>query len=93
MAPLLFMDRGRKADRYPWLIWKVRFFVIGAGLAVGGMILEMDWLIFVAIVFLAAGFLIRFLPGGTGVVEGEPEEGDEELDEEGFGESSPQRSR
>lgn len=74
MAPLVFLDRSRKADDYPWLLWKVRLFVIGAGLAVGGMLLEIDWVIFVAIGFLVAAFLVRFLPGGRGVREEAPEE-------------------
>ncbi len=72
---LLFVDRDRRADEYPWLEWKVRLFVIGAALAVGGMVLEMDWLILVAVAFLAAGFLIRFLPGGKGVTLEEAEDG------------------
>lgn len=65
-ALLLFMDRRRRADEYPWLMWKVRLFVIGACLAVGGMVMDLGWLILLAIGVLAAGFLIRFLPGGTG---------------------------
>lgn len=71
---LIFLDRSRRADRYPWLLWKVRLFVIGAGLAVGGMLLELPWLVYVAIAVLVAGFAIRFLPGGRGVEEegGEP---------------------
>lgn len=67
MAPLIFMDRSRRADHYPWLEWKVRLFVIGAALAVGGMVLEEGWIIGVAIVVLIAGFMLRFLPGGQGV--------------------------
>ena len=74
MSTLIFLDRSRRADDYPWLLWKVRLFVIGAGLAVGGMVMDLDWLILIAIVFLLGGFLVRFLPGGTGVVE------DEEMD-------------
>jgi hypothetical protein len=74
MFLLVFMDRRRKADAYPWLVWKVRLFVIGACLAVGGMVMDMDWLILLAIAALVAGFLVRFLPGGTGLVHEEPEE-------------------
>ena len=66
MSPIPFMDRRRRADRYPWLEWKVRLFVVGASLAVAGMAIEIQWLVVVAIVILFAGFLIRFLPGGTG---------------------------
>lgn len=81
MPLLIFMDRRRKADAYPWLVWKVRLFVIGACLAVGGMVMDMGWLILLAIAALAAGFLLRFLPGGTGVVHEEP--GSEGEDPEG----------
>ncbi len=78
MSPILFMDRSRKADRYPWLEWKVRLFAVGAGLAVAGMAMDTRWLVAVAIVILFAGFLIRFLPGGTGESS---EERDPMLDE------------
>lgn len=71
MTPLVFMDRGRRADRYPWFEWKVRLFVIGAVLAVVGMATEIQWLVGVAIVILLGGFLVRFLPGGRGEVAGE----------------------
>jgi hypothetical protein len=71
---MVFMERNRRADDYPWLQWKVRLFAIGAGLALGGVILEWGWLIPAAIVVLVAGFAIRFLPGGTGVREEDPEE-------------------
>jgi hypothetical protein len=74
---MVFMERNRRADDYPWLQWKVRLFAIGAGLALGGVILEWGWLIPAAIVVLVAGFAIRFLPGGTGVREEDPEEEEE----------------
>lgn len=64
---MLFVDRGRRADRYPWIEWKMRLFVVGAALGVGGMVLEMDWIIVLAIVVLFCGFLLRFVPGGRGV--------------------------
>ena len=66
LSPLVFLDRGRKADGYPWLEWKVRIFAAGAALAIGGMVLRIEWLVTVAIVVLVGGFMIRFLPGGTG---------------------------
>jgi hypothetical protein len=74
---LLFLDRERRGEAYPWLQWKVRLFAIGAGLAIGGIILDWRWLIVAAIVVLAAGFTLRFLPGGRGVVRDAPD-GDEE---------------
>ena len=66
LSPLVFLDRGRKADGYPWLEWKVRVFAAGAALAIGGMVLRIEWLVTVAIVVLVGGFMIRFLSGGTG---------------------------
>jgi len=75
---MVFMERNRRADDYPWLQWKVRLFAIGAGLALGGVILEWGWLIPAAIIVLVAGFALRFLPGGTGVREEDPEEEEEE---------------
>jgi hypothetical protein len=71
---MIFMDRERRASRYPWLEWKVRLFAIGAALALGGMILLVDWLVTVGIGVLTVGFVIRFLPGGRG--EREAEEGE-----------------
>ena len=65
---LLFADRNRKADEYPWLAWKVRAFVVGSVLAVFGMIQENRWLLGAATLVLLVGFLLRFLPGGKGVV-------------------------
>ena len=62
----LIMDRGRKAGRYPWLTWKVRFFLLGASMAIAGMAMAIQWLVAIAIVILCGGFLIRFLPGGRG---------------------------
>ncbi len=74
MGPLFFADRSRKADDYPYLAWKVRLFTVGAVLAVFGMVQDDNRIIAAAIFFLLIGFLLRFLPGGKGVVEGEDEE-------------------
>jgi len=76
---MLFVDRSRKADRYPWLEWKVRLFAIGAALAVGGMATGFDALVSVGIGVLLLAFLVRFLPGGKGEVEND--EVDAEADE------------
>lgn len=69
-----FLDRSRKADAYPWLVWKVRLFVLGGALAVGGMAVEVNWLVALAIPVLIAAFVVRFLPGGKGVTT-DPDEG------------------
>jgi hypothetical protein len=75
---LVFVDRERRADEYPWLPWKVRLFIIGAVLALGGMAMRMDWLVLVAIGILVLGFMIRFLPGGKGVVHDDDDDEEEE---------------
>lgn len=80
MPPLVLLDRRRRADAYPWLVWKVRLFVVGACLAAGGMAMEIDWLVLVATVVLGVGFLLRFMPGGRGEVEDEEGEEGEEID-------------
>ena len=67
MSPLLFMDRHRRADSYPWFEWKVRLFLLGATVAVAGIALEREWMTSLALLILLAAFLIRFLPGGKGV--------------------------
>ena len=65
------MDRSKRAGRY--LEWKVRIFVAAATLALGGMYLGERWLVGVAIVVLAGGMALRFLPAGE-ESEGESED-------------------
>ena len=74
---MVFMDRSRKAEDYPWLPWKVRIFLVGAVVAVAGMAMESRVLVGISIGILAFGFGLRFLPGGTGVAPGEEEWEDE----------------
>jgi hypothetical protein len=38
----------------------VRSFALGAGLAIGGMMLANEWLVLAAIAVLASGLLLRF---------------------------------
>jgi hypothetical protein len=55
-----FVDRTpRTID--PWLEWKVRLFVVGAGLGLVAMFLEIGWLLALAGGLLAVGFALRFL--------------------------------
>ena len=56
----MFVDRRRRSD--PWLEWKVRFFLLGAGVAIVGIGMGIAWIVGVAIVILLVAFLIRFLP-------------------------------
>lgn len=57
----MFVDRERRSD--PWLEWKVRFFLLGAGVAIVGIGMGIPWIVGVAIVILLVAFLLRFLPG------------------------------
>lgn len=50
----------------PLLEWKVRLFVVGAGLGLAGIFLDSRWLTGAAIAVLAGGALLRFLPGAVG---------------------------
>ena len=75
------MDRTKRAGRY--LEWKVRAFAAGATLALGGMYLGKQWLVGVAIVVLAGGMALRFLPereepGQESELDDESESGDED---------------
>ncbi len=45
-------------DRF--VVWKVRLFMLGAALALGGMALSLRWLIWTALFVLAAGLALRF---------------------------------
>ena len=84
MLPLFFADRSRKADDYPWLAWKVRLFTAGAVLAVFGMVQDDNRIIAVATVVLLAGFLLRFLPDGRGLVTEDEDEEDVEDERDEF---------
>lgn len=60
MFPLNREKRGTSAH----LLWRVRLFWVGAGLAVMGMYLGRSWLVWAAIVALLAGIFLRFVPSG-----------------------------
>lgn len=67
----MFVDR--RPDRpVRYLEWRVRLFGAGALLGVVGIATDTGWMIWLAIVVLVAGFLLRFLPA--------KEEGQEEED-------------
>lgn len=53
-------DRSRPTSDDPFLIWKVRFFVIGGGLGIGGMVMEMTWMLWIGVAILAVGWFLRF---------------------------------
>ncbi len=66
-------DRRRRDDRF--LEWKIRLFTIAAVAAMAGIYLDERWMTGTAIVVLAAGMALRFLPGG-GAAPGEPTDPD-----------------
>lgn len=68
----MFHDRDRRAGRY--LEWKVRLFSVAAVVALAGIYLESRWLTSAAIAILAAGLLLRFLPGAEDEGDAETEE-------------------
>ena len=70
----MFFDRSRRAGRY--LEWKVRLFTLGAVLAVVGMATGQSWMTWVAIIVLAGGMMLRFLPSGTDDGDAIPDDGD-----------------
>lgn len=72
----LFLDRNRRAG--PYLEWKVRIFAVGAVLGLAGILIDEAWLRIAAIVVLAGGILLRFLPGGTADAAGNYEGDDDE---------------
>ncbi|MFQ5536645.1 MAG: hypothetical protein ACE5GJ_04260 [Gemmatimonadota bacterium] len=57
---LIRLDRSRRAG--PYLVWKVRFFSVGAVLALGGIYLDDRRIVAGATAVLVVGFLLRFLP-------------------------------
>jgi hypothetical protein len=53
-------DRSRRGGEDPFLLWKVRLFVVGGGLGIAGMITEWSPLLWGGIAILAAGVGLRF---------------------------------
>jgi nitrogen fixation-related uncharacterized protein len=53
------LDRSRQADDDVWLGHKMMFFLIGSLFGVLGMATDRPWMIYVAIVLLAIGLLLR----------------------------------
>lgn len=56
---MFFRRDGTGEDR--WLGAKIALFSVGAALAVVGMALRIDWLVWVAVAVLASGVLLRLL--------------------------------
>ena len=45
-------------DRF--VVWKVRFFLVGAALALAGMALAMSWVVWAGVAVLGVGLVLRF---------------------------------
>jgi len=72
------------------LEWKVRIFVVGAVLAMGGIYMDERWLVGLATVVLLGGVVLRFLPRLAIRGDGEPRAG---IPEDAVsGENRPERS-
>lgn len=71
----MFFRRGVRDDGH--LPTKIALFTVGALIALVGMALRNDWVIGLAGIVLAAGFLLRFIPGGDDGSDAEgPDHGD-----------------
>ncbi|CAN5782828.1 hypothetical protein BH23GEM11_BH23GEM11_15820 [soil metagenome] len=79
-----FLDRNRDAGDDRWLLAKVRIFAIGAALALGGMFLGEDLLIWAALGVLGFGMVLR-------VVESLRTNSDREADAREGGDSEDER--
>lgn len=63
------MFHRRSGGTTELLEWRVRLFGAGAIIAVVGMYHEASWMVWIAVAVLAAGLVVRHLPGARG--EGE----------------------
>jgi hypothetical protein len=70
---IIFLNRSRTAeDRY--LRARTALMCVGAGLGLGGMLLDIAWLIWLALAILLAGVALRLVrPPGEGEDQGEKE--------------------
>ena len=74
-----------RSDRH--LEWKVRIFTVAAVLVLLGIYLEERWMTGAAIVVLAGGMLLRFVPGDAEAAEA-AEDGEAGTEDE-CGEATP----
>jgi disulfide bond formation protein DsbB len=56
----LFVNRRRGSSGH--LEWRIRLFGVGAIVGLAGMYAQVRWMIWIALVVLVVGFLLRFFP-------------------------------
>jgi hypothetical protein len=78
----MFIRHRRDASgRDPYLMMRLRLLSIGAGLALGGLFLDLSILMWGALAVLIAGFALRFISGrDAGDADGD--EGADEVEED-----------
>ena len=54
---------SRSSRDHSWLEWKIRLFSVAAVLSLVGIYFDERWVIGVAIMVLALGMVLRFVPG------------------------------
>ncbi|MGI9626973.1 MAG: hypothetical protein ACR2QM_09070 [Longimicrobiales bacterium] len=69
-------DSRHKADE-GLLLWKVRLFIVGAALGVGGMVTENPWVLWSGVGVLMVGMTLRFFGGRTKREDTEEPHGDD----------------
>lgn len=81
----MFFARNYRGGPDPHLRIKSVVFVVGAALALGGMVFEVGWLVTVAIVLLAAALIGARIARGRRADGQDTAEGDSAADESGGG--------
>ena len=57
--PIFRRDRSTGNDDDSLLLWKVRLFIVGAGLGVAGMTMNIPWVLWAGMAALFVGMLLR----------------------------------
>lgn len=71
--------RSRRDD--PLLEWKIRIFSVAAAVTVVGIYFDERWMTGLALLLLAGGVLLRFVPGGVPPDEDDAEDRSPEPEE------------
>jgi membrane protein implicated in regulation of membrane protease activity len=76
---MAFIDRRQRGPGR-FLEWKLRLLAVGAVLLLVGMARNLDLLVILSIVVLAAAFLLRFFEKEDSEVDADEEDGEDDLD-------------